>query len=447
MGVIEAEESLMANVTVKEMTAAEVGGGKKAKMLPIEKLRATNKLNTMLATATSKSQSLDDLHEKTKSKLGRMKSSSDDGQVADDNGSTIAEIAGKIVDTYKLANAHFGVIKEYILKSVQELNFADDVDHVQAHLTQCGEKMKELKRGAAKDYRLVVAQFNHVTKIQGQKIGRKRAAEREAESQASAVKPALWTVVSKCEQSLNLAQSVFEVKGGLRACTGVVKSQEKFDAIISSPLVRKAAKKNFAALKTENKPCVSTFLDAGAQATKRFNELIRRSVDPELCSTAALPKAEWSKKVFGYEVQCTNDSYVYAGWTHLGQMETVLVLHGDLSVIGIATASLPGSSFKEKRSNIMQMPAQEIYRLAASSGFAAKFENGSTTEGHCYVAIPSGFFILLAANKAQYLRWSFSGDDRDRMRVKQTLGELLTSFPELRAAAVGYSELSTWLAS
>ena len=128
-------------------------------------------------------------------------------------------------------------------------------------------------------------------------------------------------------KKFNVSDSVFETKGGLRASLHAVSTEEAFNAVMMNPRIRQINKHHRNALKVGG-DAVSTDVEGGAAMLKKFNETMRKAVNAELFSRTALPRAEWTPKVFGFQVISTSDAYQFVGWAHMGLLEARMMMSG-----------------------------------------------------------------------------------------------------------------------
>ena len=92
----------------------------------------------------------------------------------------------------------------------------------------------------------------------------------------------------------------------------------------------------------------------------------------------------------------------------------------------------------KKRWAISEMPTDNLRALIADGGFLWHFDEGEAEQnGQRLIVIPTGFFILQAAEQSSFVRWGLTADDRDIGRTKLALQQMTQAFPELRDRKTG----------
>ena len=241
----------------------------------------------------------------------------------------------------------------------------------------------------------------------------------------------------------NVAESVFEVKAGVRAATAGVCNVASFELLAQNPKVKAAIANNRKHLKN-GVSATKTALVFSAPSFNKLKAAMAAATSAELFSMVTLPRATWTSVVSGFELISTDDASVEVCWGHLGMMENRLLLSGDMTVHGYRASQIPGDTYADKRNYLIQTTKQELAEKLDSSGFRVVFHDGMDAMGNCIVSIPTGYIIMTAMTNCNYLRWVFAGDDRDSERVKQSLQMICDIFPDVKASA-GYSEFATFL--
>ena len=118
-----------------------------------------------------------------------------------------------------------------------------------------------------------------------------------------------------------------------------------------------------------------------------------------------------------------------------------------MAVLGMRPERVPGSTYREKRGNVLRMSSSELKTCAADGGWYASFRDGAACGGNgkCLLAIPSTYLTVVCGNNARALRWAFAGDEPDTVRVRGCLQNLLDSFVELSGPNSVYPALGQHL--
>jgi hypothetical protein len=176
----------------------------------------------------------------------------------------------------------------------------------------------------------------------------------------------------------------------------------------------------------------------------KFKGMLVSSMSADLFTQPSLPRAAWSSSIINLEVISTDNTNVEIGWGSFGMMENRMILQGDMTVHGFKDSHIPGDTFADKRSYLIQTGPEELARLLQLGGFRAQFVNGITMTGDCILSLPTGFVFITACSDCNYLRWSFSGDQGDAVRAKVSLQNIIDSFPEKKQTA-GYVDYARFL--
>ena len=202
---------------------------------------------------------------------------------------------------------------------------------------------------------------------------------------------------------INVGESIFEAKGGMRPALVKITSVQAFENVVKAALMKRSISRADKALK-QGLACVVDHLIAGRQVQKKFEQLVNQSVPMELRSKRSLPSMPWAAKVFQFQLYASGPCAVEVTWPPYGMMMAGIVLKGAVCFTGLSNARVPGNSFREKRDRVMRMSRAEIQAIVADGGFHVRYENGVSAHGVCCFVIPSGFMLLTAAQDVQFLR-------------------------------------------
>ena len=335
---------------------------------------------------------------------------------------------------------------EKIALQVKEATTAAVVDRLGTDLTEHCKKQNKL---AVHDFTQSARSLMQASQNWGRKQGAS-ATERRTRAARNAVaasKPPLWTHLmdEQDDETINTTTSIYEAKAGVRGALMNVMDMEAYNNIAKQPIVIKATKAAAQALKAGGE-AYSQEIKGGKQVLRRFEQVLVATVGPDARTKLVTPaSAPWAQKVWAAEIIATADNYTQANWAPFGMMTAYMMLKGTATFAGIRTERIEGNTFAEKRSNVLRMEKEELFGRIRDGGWMAKFDSAITSEGHTTIIIPTGFFILIAADKATMLRWNLSSDATDTARVKYTIKGMMDSFVELHSQDSGYDGFVAFL--
>ena len=326
----------------------------------------------------------------------------------------------------------------------KEMYAADTVEQVQVVAVLIHNSSKTLNMEATKRFREFLVQLCKTQRESGANIARKSAGARLQKEKDERPKPPLWLILMADERDdVNIAQSIFETKAGVRASASGFASIIGFETVLSNGKVKSAIKANRNAIAKGVSSC-KTPLVFSVQSWNRFRGILVSSMSADLFTQPSLPRVAWASRVVNLEVISTDNTNVEISWGAFGMMENRMVLHGDMTVHGFFDSHIPGDNFSDKRNYLIQTGPQELARLLALGGFRAQFINGISTNGDSILSMPTGFVFITACSECSYVRWSFSGDQGDALRAKVALQHIIDSFPEKKQTA-GYVDYARFL--
>ena len=444
-----AQDAMDAALATQKNEAQGKEKKKSANCLALEKIKVSAKIATAIELVVAEAKAVKTLFDETVAKMDTLlnQTQPDDSQASTQSQTDhFAELKQEFMESRDNANSQLDQLKGSLVGRQTRVNDTDSIDTVLNEFKSANEEAKGTKKGAVKEFHGYAGKVAAALRTSNRDTGRQKQARREQQSERDRVKPAMWNCLMHFPEKVkNVANSIFETKGGLRPSLSAARSDDTLMAVEAHPLVKKAVRAHTIALKG-GQDSVVTDIVGGPLSLKKFGEKVQAACDRELFSVGPLPRAEWKGKVYGYQVLSYSDSYSFVGWTHMGMMEARLTLTGSCTIAGVASDVVPGGQFREKRQNISSMPHQTFVDLILSQGWVVTFTDGQTQGGENILAIPSGHMIFMATDKGcKMLRWSFAGDDRDLMRTKASLQNLLDQFPELKASGNGYADYGQYL--
>ena len=245
----------------------------------------------------------------------------------------------------------------------------------------------------------------------------------------------------------NVTLSVFEAKGGVRLCKMPCESEDKFQALLSTPLIKKGLARIERAIKQGSLTAVQDKLEPSKAQASKFETTLVRAVGTELRSRRALPAhLEWAPKVYGFRLHGTSES-TEVSWTHFGLMEAIVFFEGTGTFLGLRTEHISGASYFEKRETVMRMSGDTLARSVQNHGWLLQIKDGTAQDGCNIAIVPSGFLLVSVCSGIRCLRWSLSSDDQDLRRAQATMVGVLESFAEFRNPEIGMAQFSKLLAA
>ncbi len=319
----------------------------------------------------------------------------------------------------------------------------DEINAIRAELTVV---WKELNQEDVRTFVQFVKTFN----MQSPSVGRRSKPDKQEEQRAIESAPRHPLFVSMMESLdqgiVNCSSSIFEAKGGLRPAVLPITSQETFNAVALSPVLRKAIKCIASSCSKGTAACCQP-LEGGTAVINRFNTAVQTAVGMELLTRCALPRSEWGTRLWGYEaVGYGSKPHANVAWSPYGMMSGMICLEGDYAMLGIAEDEVEGGTFQEKRTSFLRYTIDDILKkLNSGRGWFVRIKDGVTQNGDCVVVLPSGFIVATAGQNARVLRWPLFADAADTARVKHSMRGMLESFPEFRSTETGYPQFAEFL--
>ena len=409
-----------------------VAGG--SQIVIVDKIKLVSKIEITLQKVHGRQSELEPYIQNALNKADRV--ISNEGAAAANAEEAKKEIItrAEVAKTYLLTEL-VGKLSD-LVKCVNESKTKAQLDE---HKETLIELTKAINKGKTEMLVTYVRKFNQTISSIGREasatVKGKKALVQKVESPQFVI---LMTAV-KSDQ-INLTDSIFEAKGGLRACVMNVNTGESYDKVCSQPLLKKAMSKVDAATKKGVSACVQKF-SGGGVIVKRFDELIAQALTPEVRTKAALPKADWATDIFSIEAFGSDSADSNVSWPAYGMMQCVFMVSGDAAFMGLRSEKVPGTTFQDKRANALRFTIDDVNRMVADGGWFCRFKDGVTTSGQNCLIIPSGFMVLRAGRNVRCLQWSLVADQADHNRVRNTMQLLLDSFAELKAADSPYVPL------
>jgi len=457
------EELAVAAAAAHAAAVNNEGSAKAGKILTLEKIRRNQRLDAFSKLVSQRNDDvnkrMNDVTEKICDfkQLQTRNREDDEGPAAGDEAVDIlqAELEAKKVE----ALVHLEGIHKAYDQHRSRVAQASTMDALRALDAEVAKTAKTLHQLAVQEFLASAREISrHFTprRTRGERASWAKRAREKANTVAGS--PLFMMLRELPERAHNLATSVNDTMAGKSGSVATVATKD-FEDIAKNSMVKKALQLNAKSLKLNAKSIkkgqsfmsslVSSQLKGTGAKMKHFHKMMQTAVTPvapDLVSRAPPNEEDLAAEVFKFEVQSCERGYVSWGWTHMGHMESWLVLSGSIVFAGIATETIPGTNFNDKLSYVRTLQPEAVHEMIAAHGFYQKFiEGGAMEDGNNMFVVPTGFLMVQAGNNANLLRWSFSGDDEDLGRTKDTLQGLLTSFPELRAEKKGYIKYASKL--
>ena len=305
------------------------------------------------------------------------------------------------------------------------------------------EHQKTLNQGPMKDWIDHLRKFNQASST----LGRSKTAKPKRSAESRPKTPLFMSLHETITRDVvNVADSIFEAKGGLRPAIMPALNSKKFETLTKVPCLKKAMGSVDKAVKTGS-AAVSQPIEGGKASVRKLNQAVEELLGADLRSKYALPRAPWASQVFQMEVVATCDSYATAGWNHYGMITCCVVLAGDVSFWGVPSGKLEGASFADQRANVLRSTVDDLVNVLNSGcgAFFYRFKAGGGPNGECVIVFPSNCLVAWAGKDLRMLRWVISGDNNDNVRVAHALRNLILSFPEFSGPNQAYRPLAEHL--
>jgi len=436
---MEGEEALEAKQALEDMAAAsptDSPGHEEAKPLSmgLEKTKAENELKLLRQRASDLKNFITkefDLVSERIRKGSQADASESAGQVL----SASAEESISDLSKHKsAAHAQLGALVDDVIEpqliTVHSLTTKAAVDDV---LKQMRDGGRDLRKNKVKDFMDLLSKTKrYLTK---QEAKARRGPAEPAEVAAQPVCNPLWTVIHEFvnlqpAEGLNVCQSIYEAKAGIRAaCLRHPPGEEDIaEKLNGNAYLQKLTKDLLKHVEqTGSLSAVIHFKDAAKY--KRLDKLLRKALDGHARTVCMLPQQPWASKVFMPEMFHTTDHDVNVFTTNNGMCEGRIYLSGSEAIVGIHYDDIAGDSFRAKRHTIAGMTIDQLgEQIKEKKGFAMR----CSAEAERLVIIPSGRIVVNASSGATYLRWGIYCDDSDLGRVHMMLQKVLEAFPEYR---------------
>ena len=248
----------------------------------------------------------------------------------------------------------------------------------------------------------------------------------------------LMEVYEECRETRGAGTSVFEAKCGQRAAF-VVPSVDVVSKLTNMPPFKKAMKLLTSHLDSTQWG-VAPLPDTAAKKTTKE---LQKGLDAMCFTKLPLPDAEWSKKLYRYEVFGKLRDFSVPNLPHFCAMEVRLLTSGIEMVLGFNFSTTPGRDLKEKRLYLTNATKEELVQIINTDGWVARCD---TTKA---LVVPSGFIMhaFTLDDKSCGLRWSIASDDNDTARVAHMCAATIKSYPEMGAPTAGLTQFITFWSS
>jgi hypothetical protein len=236
-----------------------------------------------------------------------------------------------------------------------------------------------------------------------------------------------------------VSASVFEAKGGVRAC-GIAANplKDPVPLIKANAFAKKAFKDITSYLKSNDWGVINM---SEPPKRKKIVGFLKAAYDATLFNRLPVPHNEdWPTVLYEPQFYGMAKSFTYVGLCPFAAMEARLMLEGTQIIAGISYDKCPGETMKDKRNNIYKLHIDDLKPLIVNSGFI------TSSDPSKLIVLPTGFMIMIAAATAGWgVRWGMSSDDHDTGRVKMLLRLMLDAFPELKHPAAHHSPFYDYL--
>ena len=428
---LEADDVMSASLFVQESS----GGSAKEKRIEQVKVSIENAINTCIAKSKLAHQ---DISEKYHAAVALF-----DKYIAGKDESATVQIrtAKTLLDTAHVAVApHFASVLEDLKSKAQDLQSSSD----RTAICLIGDHVKEISKHLStaptmKRFNETCVAFKRNIVTAGRASVEELKSAGRAGQESTTVHPlvnAAKTVQQLLEQ--NIATSVYEAKAGIKGSMFVPTSGAMHAEIRKHPFVKKGLKDFSKHLQANDSG--QKYMDNPTHVKKMF-KILQSAMDVNFFTKLPIPQDSIAhKKMYEPEMFGNKESWFHIGFPAFGALEARYVIAGDLLVIGITVSMVPGETMARKRRHLVDIKSDALKPLVEEHGFIAMIPE------QYGVVLPTGFmYILVAVTEVVGLRWNLSADSNDTLRTTTQLSQLLSEFPEMRAASLGYTALQEFL--
>ncbi len=407
--------------------------------LNLEKIRLQSRLSSIAEQSDTRAKSIGTQTDKSRAKMGTIADDAENPNQAH-GAAAVVDLARHSQEAVNYLNQGHKGKRDEVKEMIEKCTSMGETKHVKEALV---DLHKSISKGEVATFHTFVRSLNTTFAQLARKGGAPRISA--AEAAEAAPKPPQWQILQNLQpKELNLTDSIYEAKGGVRGALFGAISEASFLSVAQAPLIKRSVNKANGAIKKGTVCCVDHIV-AGKRMITTFEQSVCVAFGPEMRSKRALPKAGWAEKIFGFEVYASGPAVFEATWTNYALMQAIVVIRGDITYCCLRTDRIPGDTYLAKRNNILRATVDDITALLKDGGFLARFTDGVSESGKCGLLIPSGFMTLVASSGARVLRWSLMADEADASRVRNGLRNLLDSFPEHRNAESGYADFARHL--
>ncbi len=374
---------MSANVFAREALENAAANGAQNGNINLNKIRLGSKLHEVSQALEEVKAKVDQNLEKCLTKLQPI---CDDSE--NPNQATAIESQAEAKTLHAAATKYIQEeVKKGIVEAKDRIEMMTTMQEVPEAKLQITEVRKTFHVGPMSDFATYVKRLNFLFASLSRKTA--PAAKRVEKEKTERPKPPLYSSLfgGMHEATLiNITSSVYEAKGGVRA-TGLKSSTpEAYNQLGKAAVIKRSLNKVNQALKRGLGSCADT-ISAGKRIEKMLDQLVTVAFGSDTRSQRALPKADWAHRVFAFSVYGSGPCTAEVNWPDFGMMQAQIVLAGDVVYAGVPSGRVPGTTFAEKRANVMRMTVDDISRMVNAGGFFMKFEDGVSAEGHCGIVV------------------------------------------------------------
>jgi hypothetical protein len=432
--VLAAEDDQAAMLHVAEKRASDTGHASK-KSVALEKIKLRAKLEQCCLAIADLEVNLESEMKAVLTFVGSLNS----GAGAVDT--TVTETRNELTLLKTASDLHLQSQKSRFAHHVQSLQSGehDTIQHLDVLRADVLLDHKLTSNGDTKIFKQKLATFKRclVKTSKDKNLGAQAPSELDS---APPLHSILVQLIAMPDMDVaKFSASVFEAKGGVRACAiGAYPLKDPVPLIKANAYSKKAFRDITTHLK-ENEWGVINMSEPPKR--KKIVSFLKAAYDATLFNRLPVPHNEdWPTVLYEPQFFGMAKSFTYVGMSPFAAMEARLMLEGTQIVAGIAYDKCPGETMKDKRNNMYKLHIDELKPLIVNFGFITSCDSSKL------IVLPTGFMIMIAAATAGWgVRWGMSSDEHDTGRVKMLLRLMLDAFPELKHPSAHHSPFYDYL--
>eukprot|EP00927_Polykrikos_kofoidii_P065099 TRINITY_DN60895_c0_g1_i1.p1 TRINITY_DN60895_c0_g1~~TRINITY_DN60895_c0_g1_i1.p1 ORF type:complete len:788 (-),score=151.87 TRINITY_DN60895_c0_g1_i1:269-2575(-) len=318
---------------------------------------------------------------------------------------------------------------------------ADDVNAIKALTAEGHETAKHLKCKEHKDFTALQGKTKKflTNDVWQQKLQARDASVVTSEAPANPTWTAMRDLAAQ-HDGVN-SKSIYESKAGLRLSTfEALPGKDPVTALENTMGLKKVLKDIAAHMRSTGVPWANRQLSRQDPLAKHIEKILAKGFDAAVVTKMVVPDQPWAAEIYAPDILVSCAKHVAISATLNGCCEARVSLSGSETLVGLPYSRIPGNNMKDKRAWFSRATVDELSKLVNDAfGFIC------TLCADSCVLVPSGFMLCSASHGSHTLRWCVAADAQDSSRVRNMVGEMLASYPELATPAHGFTQWHDFL--